>query len=125
MEAWSDNVPAGKQTDFRRSVALRDGEIVVLGWILWPDWETADRCEAAMRTNARFRDLVMPFDGSRTIFGGFATVFEASREAKAQETSAVWTESDLVQSGVRFCDRPNRPNTTEMGAKPNVRFCAR
>ncbi|SFD91300.1 DUF1428 domain-containing protein [Methylobacterium sp. 13MFTsu3.1M2] len=81
MEAWGDNVPEGERTDFRRSVALRDGESVVLGWILWPDRETADRCEAAMRTDPRFRDLAMPFDGARMIFGGFAAVFEASRGA--------------------------------------------
>lgn len=83
MEAWGDNVPEGKQTDFRRSVALREGESVVLGWILWPDRETADRCEAAMRTDSRFSELAMPFDGSRMIFGGFATIYQASREAAA------------------------------------------
>ena len=83
MEAWGDNVPEGRQTDFRRSVALREGESVVLGRVLWPDRETADRCEAAMRTDPRFRDLAMPFDGARMIFGGFASIFEASSEAAA------------------------------------------
>ena len=79
MECWGDNVPAGAQTDFRRAVDLRDGEVVVFSWILWPDKATSDACEAAMQTDERFQTLAMPFDGKRMVFGGFETVFAARR----------------------------------------------
>lgn len=75
MEAWGQDVPEGKRTDFRRAVALEEGESVALGWVLWPDKETAERCFAAMASDPRFTALDMPFDGSRMIFGGFVPVF--------------------------------------------------
>ncbi|KQN35519.1 RNA signal recognition particle [Sphingomonas sp. Leaf407] len=75
MEAWGDDVPPGKQTDFARAVALKDGESVALGWILWPDKATAERCFAAMESDPRFAELPMPFDGSRMIYGGFVPIF--------------------------------------------------
>ena len=75
MENWGENVPAGKTTDLRRAVDLRDGETVVFSWILWPDKATSDKCEEAMHTDERFQTLDMPFDGKRMIFGGFTTIF--------------------------------------------------
>lgn len=78
-EVWGTDVPAGKQTDFARAVALKDGESVVFSWIRWPDKETSDACTAAMDTDPRFADLDMPFDGSRTIVGGFTPAFEQRR----------------------------------------------
>lgn len=77
VEAWGDKVPDGKVTDFKRAVGLKDGETVVFSWVLWPDKATADKCEAAMQTDARWRQMDMPFDGKRMIMGGFETVFEA------------------------------------------------
>jgi len=38
VECWEDNVPEGKQTDFRRAVAAREGEKIVFTW-QWDDDE--------------------------------------------------------------------------------------
>ena len=76
-ENWGDKVPAGTNTDFPRAVDLRDGETVVFSWVRWPDRDTAERCETAMQNDHRFDALSMPFDGTRMIYGGFETVFEA------------------------------------------------
>ncbi len=79
MEAWGDEVPAGKQTDFRRAVDLEPGETVCFSWMLWPDKQTYKRCEASMGTDPRWREMGedMPFDGKRMIWGSFTPVFEA------------------------------------------------
>lgn len=77
MEAWGDDVPEGKHTDFRKAVALEDGETVVLSWLIWPDKETAAECMASMETDARWQELMdMPFDGRRMVFGDFEPIFE-------------------------------------------------
>lgn len=77
VEGWGDNVPDGEVTDFRRAVALKEGETVVFAWLVWPDKETADRCEASMESDERWRELMeMPFDGRRMIFGGFEAIVQ-------------------------------------------------
>ena len=75
MENWGDKLPQGKQTDFHRAVALKDGEVAVMSWVVWPDKATAEACEASMQTDERWAALPMPFDGTRMIFGGFETIF--------------------------------------------------
>lgn len=74
VEAWGDNVPEGKVTDFRRAVDLKDGETVCFSWVLWPDKATADACETSMESDERWKEIKMPFDGKRMIFGGFQGV---------------------------------------------------
>ena len=64
----------GKQTDFRRAVALEPTEKVVFSWVIWPDKATADGAHEKMMTDQRMADMDtanMPFDGKRMIFGGF------------------------------------------------------
>ena len=79
MENWGDSVPEGKQTDLRRAVDLKDGEVVVFSWVVWPDKATSEKCEASMETDERWHSLAMPFDGKRMIFGGFETIFAKHR----------------------------------------------
>ena len=76
-ENWGDDVPEGKQTDFRRAVSLEDGETVVFSYIVWPDKATSDACFASMETDERWQKLDMPFDGKRMIYGSFDTIFHA------------------------------------------------
>ncbi len=80
VEGWEDRVPGGSQTDFRKAVAARAGEKIVLQWQVWPDRATLDACEAAMHTDARFDMGDVPFDGRRAILGCFAPLFTMGRE---------------------------------------------
>lgn len=82
VECWESEVPAGKQTDFRRAVALKDDESVVFSWIEWPDKATRDAAMARMmdpdNADPRVDQAInpMPFDGARMIYGGFEPVVE-------------------------------------------------
>ena len=76
VEGWGDDVPAGKVTDFARSVAATDDETVAFSWIEWPDKATRDAAMEKMRTDPRMMGVPPPFDGKRMIFGGFTPAFE-------------------------------------------------
>lgn len=72
VEAWEADVKDGKQTDFRRSVNLEDGEKVVFSWVIWPDKATCDASHDKMMADPRFKELgEMPFDARRMVYGGF------------------------------------------------------
>lgn len=78
-ECWGDDIPDGKQTDFRRAVQAKEDETVVFSWIEWPDKETRDRVfarmEDLMRDDAWNPEInPVPFDGKRMIYGGFTPV---------------------------------------------------
>ncbi|RVT90763.1 DUF1428 domain-containing protein [Sphingomonas crocodyli] len=80
FECWGDDIPDGKQTDFRRAVQAKADETVVFSWIEWPDKATRDAAMAKMddlmKTDERMdpEKNPMPFDGKRMIYGGFAPV---------------------------------------------------
>jgi uncharacterized protein YbaA (DUF1428 family) len=84
VECWSDDVPDGKVTDFRRAVQATGDESIAFSWIEWPDKVTRD---AGMAKTAQMMadpsDPRMdpeknpaPFDGKRMIFGGFAKILD-------------------------------------------------
>ncbi len=82
VECWGDDVPEGKQTDFRRAVDAEASESVCFSWIEWPDKATRDAAFAKMMSED-FNDPrmdqaknAMPFDGKRMIFGGFVPVVD-------------------------------------------------
>lgn len=74
VECWADDVPEGKQTDFRRAVAAKDGEVVAFSWVEWPDKATRNAAFQKMEGNPEMMAEPMPFDGKRMIFGGFEPV---------------------------------------------------
>ena len=80
LECWGDEVPEGKQTDFRMAVKAQEDETACFSWVERPDKATRD---AAMKKimDPDFKDErmdpeknPMPFDGQRMIFGGFTPV---------------------------------------------------
>ena len=86
VECWDDDVPEGKQTDFRRAVDAEAGESVIFSWIEWPDKATRDAAFAKLMSED-FSDPrmdqtknPMPFDGKRMIFGGFVPVVDMGDE---------------------------------------------
>jgi uncharacterized protein YbaA (DUF1428 family) len=76
VECWGDDVPEGKLTDFRRAVQATPEEEVVFSWLEWPSKEARDAGMAKIMADDRMRDMPMPFDGKRMIFGGFRPVID-------------------------------------------------
>ena len=78
MEAWGDDVPKGKLTDFYGAVKAEPNETVVFSWIIWPDKATRDAGQKKMMSDERMKSWgsEMPFDGKRMIFGGFLPIFQ-------------------------------------------------
>jgi len=75
-ETWGTDVPDGKLTDFKKAVALKEGETVAIGWITWPDKATRDAGWEKLMQDERMMKTEMPFDGKRMIFGGFDIIAE-------------------------------------------------
>ena len=78
VEAWANDVPDGKLTDFRKSVDAKDDEDVVFAFFEYDSKETRDAATEKMRNDERMKELgaSMPFDGKRLIFGGFDAIVE-------------------------------------------------
>lgn len=78
VEAWGDDVPDGKVTDFKRAVKAKDDEVVVIGWFEYSSKEARDAANEKMTQDPRMKEMgeTMPFDGRRMIFGGFAVIVD-------------------------------------------------
>ena len=77
VEAWGDDLPDGKLTDFNRATKVMDGEKVVFAWIEWPSKEVRDAGQAKVMADPRMQDPgTVPFDGKRMIFGGFLPILD-------------------------------------------------
>ncbi len=80
VEGWEDYVPDGKQTDFRRAVAAREGEKIVFTWQVWPDKASFDAAEAKMHADGVLESSgEPPFDAKRLILGCFEPIFTMGR----------------------------------------------
>lgn len=78
VEAWEDDVPDGKVTDFRRAVQAQPGESVVFSWITWPSREARDQGNEKVMADPRMQHPGddTPFDAKRMIFGGFKPIVQ-------------------------------------------------
>jgi len=88
IEAWQDDVPHGKQTDFFRSVKAEPGEVVVFSLIEWESREVCDASHEKMMQDERMKQFMEqnpgvepPFDGKRMVYGGFRPVVELTRQS--------------------------------------------
>lgn len=85
VEAWGEDVPHGKKTDFYRATKAEDGEIPVFSWVAWPDRATCDAAARAMQDDMGDMGMSdMPFDGMRMMWGGFDPVFGSTESADAR-----------------------------------------
>jgi len=109
LECWGDEVPEGKQTDFRRAVQATADETVVFSWIEWPDKATREaamaRMEEVMKTDTRMspEHNPMPFDGARMIYGGFTPVVTLEAAKSDSQGDFIWyelltTDADAAQA---------------------------
>jgi uncharacterized protein YbaA (DUF1428 family) len=76
VECWGDDVKDGKVTDFRRAVKAEEGEVVVFSWVEYPSKSVRDAANARLMSDERMKNVKMPFDGKRMIFGGFSPIIE-------------------------------------------------
>lgn len=82
VEAWADDVPDGKLTDFRRAVKAEPDETVVFSLVEWPSREVCDAAHTSMMQDERMKPaegMAMPFDGKRLVYGGFTRVVSLER----------------------------------------------
>ena len=85
VEAWGDDVPDGKVTDFRRAVKGEEGENVVFSWIEWPDKAARDSAWPKLMADPDMQPGgEMPFDGKRMFWGGFDIILD---KAPQKETA--------------------------------------
>ncbi len=79
VENWSDAVPDGKVTDFKRAVKATEDEAIVFSWIEWPDQACCEAAAEKMQSDARWQEMGdMPFDGMRMVWAGFDPIFDSS-----------------------------------------------
>src|SRR5258707_5980692 len=84
VEAWGDDVPDGKVTDFKGAVKAEEGENVVFSWCEYPSKAARDAANEQMRSDPRMQEIgaAMPFDGKRMIFGGFTPIVDEKAEGE-------------------------------------------
>ncbi|WP_370867960.1 DUF1428 family protein [Phenylobacterium sp.] len=98
LECWGDDVPDGKQTDFRRAVQATPEESVVFSWVEWPDKATRDAAHGRMGTIMQSDPRMnpehnpMPYDGARLIFGGFTPVVTLEAPTSNKAGDFIWYE---------------------------------
>ena len=76
VECWGDDVPEGKLTSFPMAVQRKPDETVVFAWITWPSRAVRDEGMKKVMDDPRMKDMAMPFDGKRMIYGGFQVVLD-------------------------------------------------
>jgi uncharacterized protein YbaA (DUF1428 family) len=78
VETWGVDVPDGQLTSFPMAVKRQDGEAVVFSWISWPSKAVRDSAWEKIMSDPRMDSTTnpMPFDGKRSIFGGFQVIME-------------------------------------------------
>ena len=79
VDAWGDDVPDGKLTDFKGAVKAQAGETVVFSWVEWPSRDVRAAAWGRMMEDPRMQALEMPFDGKRVVYGGVAPILDTGR----------------------------------------------
>jgi uncharacterized protein YbaA (DUF1428 family) len=81
VEAWGDDVPAGKQTDFYRAVKAEPGEKIVFSYMTWPSREICDAAAKKMQNDPEMKmPDDMPFDPKRMIVAGFEPIVDLKKK---------------------------------------------
>jgi uncharacterized protein YbaA (DUF1428 family) len=78
LEAWEDDVPEGKVTDFRKAVNAKPDEKIIFSFFEYPSKTVRDTANEKFRSDPRMQPLAekTPFDAKRLILGGFEAIVE-------------------------------------------------
>jgi uncharacterized protein YbaA (DUF1428 family) len=76
VDAWGDDVPDGKVTDYKGAVKATSDEKVVYSWIEWPSKEVRDEGWRKVIADPRMHSDDVPFDSRRMVHGGFAPILD-------------------------------------------------
>jgi uncharacterized protein YbaA (DUF1428 family) len=98
VEAWGDDLPDGKVTDFKGAVKAEEGENVVFSWCEYPSKDVRDAANEKMRSDPRMREIgaAMPFDGKRMIFGGFTPIVDERADGALAAGENGYTDGFVV-----------------------------
>ena len=81
IEAFGDDLPQGKVTDFYRAVKAEDGETAVFSFIEWPDKATRDEAWQKLMADESLKPQGdMPFNGQRMFWGGFDKILDTAEQ---------------------------------------------
>ena len=84
VEAWGDDIPDGKVTDFKRAVKAEPNEGIVFSFIQWPDKATRDEAWKKIMEDERMKpEGEMPFNGQRMFWGGFEPILDTAKREPA------------------------------------------
>ena len=75
-ESVGDGMEWGAATSFPRAVDLKDGEVVIFSWILYPSKEVADQANDKVMGDPAVQQAMsaVALDGKRMVWGGFETL---------------------------------------------------
>jgi uncharacterized protein YbaA (DUF1428 family) len=78
VDAWGDDVPDGKVTDYKMAVKANHDEKVVYSWIEWPSKETRDAGWQKIIADPRMYPdpAAEPYDNKRRVYGGFKPILD-------------------------------------------------
>jgi uncharacterized protein YbaA (DUF1428 family) len=89
VQAWGDDVPEGKVTDFYRAVKAEPGEAVVFAFIEWSSKQASDEAWAKMMRDERMQPSPdAPFDGKRMFWGGFEKILDTATQPQIASAAA-------------------------------------
>jgi uncharacterized protein YbaA (DUF1428 family) len=89
VQAWGDDVPEGKVTDFYRAVKAQPNETVVFAFIEWPSKQANDQAWDKMMKDERMQPSAdAPFDGKRMFWGAFDVILDTAADAQVAQSAA-------------------------------------
>lgn len=89
VQAWGDDVPEGKVTDFRRAVKAEANETIVFAFIEWASKQANDEAWDKIMKDERMQPSGdIPFDGKRMFWGGFDVIIDSTSNAPVASGAA-------------------------------------
>ena len=80
IEAVGDDFEAEKMISFKKSADAKEGETVILAFIVFESKEERDRINALVMADKRLQEMCSPddqtFDYTRMAYGGFKAIVE-------------------------------------------------